>query len=134
MKLLTKTEFWYNNIKNAITIYIIFKIKFGYYYWVLFKNKINIHLKFSWVNKLAKKLRKIIIILYQNIFYFQKFQKKVFKKYVKSKTYTHSKKTYFNIKKFQKQLNYKSKNKIFTIFYILYLLNKQNYKLKLLNK
>ncbi len=60
-------EFAYNNIKNTSTSHILFKLNYGYHLIVLFKDKINPDLRSHFANKLAKELRELIEICYQNL-------------------------------------------------------------------
>ena len=63
------TKFAYNNAKNTSTAYTLFKLNYGYYLKMLFEDEANSHSRFYFINKLAKKLRKLIEIYCQNLFY-----------------------------------------------------------------
>ena len=54
-------EFAYNNTKNASSGYTQFELNYDYYPRVLFKENIDSHLRFCSTDKLAKKLRKLIL-------------------------------------------------------------------------
>lgn len=56
------TEFKYNHVKNISTNYTLFKLNYGYYYFILFKEKINSYSKSQLHKKLDKKLKELIII------------------------------------------------------------------------
>ncbi len=60
-------EFAYNNVINATTSHILFKLNYRYHLKVLFEYETNFCLRFRSANKLAKKLRKLIKICYQNL-------------------------------------------------------------------
>ena len=53
-------KFAYNNVKNASTSYILFKLNCGYHPRVLFKKDINPHLRSCFADKLAKELKRLI--------------------------------------------------------------------------
>ena len=63
------TEFTYNNAKNASTGHILFELNCGYHLRVLFKEDIEPRSRSHSTNDLAEKLRKLIEICYQNLFY-----------------------------------------------------------------
>ena len=65
------TEFAYNNAKNASTGYTLFKFNYGYYSKISFREDVNLRLRSCSANKLAKELRKLIEISYQNLLYTQ---------------------------------------------------------------
>ena len=60
-------EFVYNNAKNASTSYTSFKLNYGYHPGVLFEKDVNFRLRSHSANKLAKKLKKLIEVCYQNL-------------------------------------------------------------------
>ena len=61
--------FAYNNAKNASTGYILFKFNCRFYTQVLFKEDVNPYSKSYLVNKLVDKLKELIEIYCQNLFY-----------------------------------------------------------------
>lgn len=71
--LLQKAEFAYNNVKNSNTSHILFKVNYKDYSKVSFTIKINYCLKSYFTNKLANKLRDLINVYCQNLFYYQKW-------------------------------------------------------------
>ena len=62
-------EFIYNNCKNISTRYIFFKLNYRYNPTILFEKDTNLCSKSKLLNKLANKLKNLIII-YQKIFYY----------------------------------------------------------------
>ncbi len=62
-------EFAYNNTKNASISHIPLKLNCGYLLRVSFKDNVNPHSRSYSLNELAKELRKLIEICYQNILY-----------------------------------------------------------------
>ena len=62
-------EFTYNNTKNTSTSHILFKLNYNYYLQVLLKKDVDLHSRYCFANKLAKELKKLIKICYQNLFY-----------------------------------------------------------------
>lgn len=63
------TKFAYNNIKNINTGHILFEFNYRFYSQVLFKKNIDSYSRSYFTNKLANKLRNLIEIYYQNLFY-----------------------------------------------------------------
>ena len=70
----------------------------------------------------------------QNFYYAQKFQKQPHNKDVKSQNYAPGNKVWLNSKHLKTKQNYKLKAKFPGLFQVLYLIDKQLYKLKLLKK
>ncbi len=134
MRLLPIAEFTYNNTKNANTGYTLFKLNYGFYPQVLFKKDNNSCFRSRLVNKLSDKLRELIEICYQNLFYVQELQKKVHNKEVKSHSYTLSKKVWLNSKYIKTKRINKLGNKFFGSFQVFYTIRKQVYKLELPTK
>ena len=64
-------EFAYNNAKNVSISYTPFKLNWGFYLQVLFKENVDSYFKSHLANKLANKLRELIKICCQNLFYIQ---------------------------------------------------------------
>ena len=65
-------KFTYNNAKNASTNCTLFELNYSYYSRVLFKKDIDPHLRSHFANELAEKLRKLIEVCCQNLFYIYK--------------------------------------------------------------
>ena len=62
-------EFAWNNAKNTSTSYILFELNLSYYPKVLFENDDDLCSRSRFAEKLAKKLRELIEICYQNLLY-----------------------------------------------------------------
>ncbi len=92
------TEFAYNNIKNASTCHIPFKLNCKYHSQVLFKEIVDPRSRSYYTYKLAEELRELMEIYYQNLFYAQKLQKKTYGKRVKSYSYALGNKVWLNSK------------------------------------
>ena len=63
------TEFLYVKAKNAYMNYILFKLNKRYYSKILLENETNFYLKSCSNDKLAEKLKKLIKICCQDLFY-----------------------------------------------------------------
>ena len=61
-------EFAYNNAKNASFGYTLFELNCGYYFQMLYKEDVEPCSKFKLANKLLAKVRKLIIICYENLY------------------------------------------------------------------
>ena len=83
-RLLPMVKFAYNNAKNASTNHTPFELNYGYYLRVFFEEDIDPHSKSRSANKLAEKLRELMKICCQNLFYAQELQKQTYDKGVKS--------------------------------------------------
>lgn len=57
-----------NNIKNVNIEYKFIKLNYIYHLRISFKDEANLRLKSQFANKLASKLRKLMIIWQQNLF------------------------------------------------------------------
>lgn len=68
-------EFGYNNVKNPNTSYMLFELNYEQHFWMLNKKNVNRRSKSKSTNKLLVKLRKLMIIYSENLYYFQEFQK-----------------------------------------------------------
>ncbi len=80
-------EFAYKNAKNASTNHIPFELNGGYHSRVSFKEDVNPRSRSCSANELAKELRKLIEVCYQNLLYAWELQKKAHDKGVKSHSY-----------------------------------------------
>ena len=112
-------EFAYNNAKNTCTSYILFKLDYGYYPKVSFKENFDLSIKSYSINKLAEKLKKLIEICCQNLLYAQELQKKAHDKEIKSCSYTLGNKIWLNSKYIKIKRNKKLENKFgsFQVFH-----------------
>ena len=91
-KLLPIAEFAYNNTKNASIGHTLFKFNCSYNHKVFFEEDIDFHLRSYSANKLAKELRELMEVCYQNLLHAQKLQKRAHDKGVKSRSYILGKK------------------------------------------
>ena len=60
-------EFAYNNVKNASTGHMPFKLNCGYYPRMLYEEKVNSRSKSKLADKLLAKLRELIIVCQKNL-------------------------------------------------------------------
>ncbi len=63
------TDFTYNNTKNARIGHISFELHYRFHFQVLFEKDVNPYFRSHSINKLAKELKKLIKICYQNLFH-----------------------------------------------------------------
>lgn len=68
-------EFVYNNARNASTGYTLFELNCGYHLCILFDNNTNPCSKSYSANELAKELKNLISIYWQNLLHAQKLPK-----------------------------------------------------------
>ncbi len=127
-------EFAYNNAKNASTGHTPFKLNYGYYPRVSFKEDVDPHSRSRSANKLAKELKEVMEVCCQNLLHAQEVQKKVHNKRVKSRSYAPGKKVWLNSKYIKMMRNKKLKSKFFGPFRVLHAVEKQAYKLELSTK
>lgn len=125
------TKFVYSNTKNVSTSQTSFKLNYNYHFYIFLGDKTNPCSKSYFANKLAKKLKNLILICWQNLFYAQKLKKQVYDKGLKPWSYASDKKVLLNKKYMKIKQNWKLKTKFFGYFQVLYLLDNQAYKLKL---
>ena len=64
-------KFIYNSAKNTNISHMLFKFYCDYYLKILFKENVNICSKSCFADKLTEKLRELIEVYYQNLFYIQ---------------------------------------------------------------
>ena len=60
-------EFAYNNVTNSNTSHILFEFNCGYYLKVSFEEDVDSYLRFYFVDKLVKELKKLIKVCCQNL-------------------------------------------------------------------
>lgn len=96
-------EFIYNNAKNVIIWLIFFELNYKYHLCILFKKNINLCLKSKLINKLANKLKNLIIVYKKNFNYTKQFLKQTHNKDVKHKIYSLSDKICSNYKHIKKK-------------------------------
>ena len=109
-------EFVFNNNKNDGTGNTLFELNCGYYSKVLFEKNVNPHSKSRFTDKLVEKLKELIEVRYQNLFYIQKLLKKAYNKGVKSPSYTSGEKVWLNSKYTKIKRNQKPKTRFFRPF------------------
>ena len=130
------SEFAYNNAKNASTSYILFELNCGYHPRVSFEEEeiLNPRSKSKTVEKLSSELQELMIICQQNLYHAQELQKQAHTKGVKPQSYTQGDKVWLSSKHLKTKRNCKLEVKFLGLFWVLHLVDKQAYKLKLLNK
>lgn len=62
-------KFAYNNAKITSTGHIPFKLNYGYYLWISYKEEVNPHSKSKSANELLTELRELIIVYCKNLYY-----------------------------------------------------------------
>ncbi len=70
-KLLPMVEFAYNNVKNASTGHILFKLNYSYHSKVFFKEDVDPRSRSRSANKLADKLKELMEVCCQNLLHAQ---------------------------------------------------------------
>ena len=75
-KLLPITDFIYNNTKIASTGHILFELYCSCHPKVFFKENVDFRSRSCSTDKLAKELREIMKVCYQNLLYAQELEKK----------------------------------------------------------
>ena len=73
-------KFAHNNAKNASTSHTPFKLNYGYYPKVFFKEDVDPCSKSRSANKLAKELKELIEVCCQNLLHAQELQKRAYDK------------------------------------------------------
>lgn len=68
-KFLLIAKFIYNNTKNASIGYIFFKFNYSYYFYILYKENLDPYSKLKMINKLASKLKDLITLYWENLYY-----------------------------------------------------------------
>ena len=106
-------KFANNNGKNASTSYTLFKVNCGYYSRVSFEEDVDFCLKSCSADKLARELKELIEVCFQNLHHAQEVQKKAHDKEVKSYSYVLSEKIWLNSKYIKTKRNQKLKRKFF---------------------
>ena len=101
VQLLLMAEFAYNNTKNPITGYILFKLNYRYHLYVSYEKDFNPCLKSKTAKELSFKLWDLMAACQQNLHYAQKVQKWAHYKRVKPQSYALSEKVLLNSKYFK---------------------------------
>ncbi len=124
------TEFAYNNVKNPSTGYTLFKPNCGYHPRVSFEEDVDPRSRSRSADELAKVLKELIEVCCQNLLYIPELQKNTHDKRVKSHSYALGEKVWLNSKYIKTKRNKKLKSKFFWPFWVLYVIEKQAYKLE----
>ena len=127
-------EFAYNNAKNTSTGHISFKLNYRYHPRISDKKNPNPRLKSKTVKELSSKLQNLIAICQQNLYHTQKLQKQANNKRVKPQSYAPGNMIWLSNKYLKTKRNYKLEAKFFNLFWVLYSISKQAYKLELPKK
>ena len=91
-------KFAYNNAKNASFGHTPFKLNCDYHHRMSYKDNVNPCSKFKSTDKLLTKLRELMIIYRENLYYAQELQKQAYDKGVKPRSYTTDDKVWLNSK------------------------------------
>lgn len=127
-------EFTYNNAKNANISHTFFEFNYSYHLQASYKKNVNSCLQLKSAEKLASKLRKLMIVYKKNFQYAQRLQNQYYNKVIKPKSYTPSNKVWLNTKYIKTKQNRKLEVKFFKFFKVLHLVKKQVYKIELPKK
>ena len=109
-------KFAYNNIKNISISHMVFKPNCGYYSRVLYKVDIDFQSKSKAPDKLWAKLRKLMIICWENLHHAQELQTQAHNKGVKPWSYAFGDNILLNSKYIKTKRNWKIKAKFFELF------------------
>ena len=100
-RLLSMTEFVYNNIKDASMQYTTFLLNFKYHLQVSHKENIDSCSKCKVVDELTEGLRNLIATCKKNLELVYELKKQAYNKETKPRSYTLNKKIWFNSKYIQ---------------------------------
>ena len=127
-------EFAYNNAKNASTGHTVFELNCDYHPRMLYKKKVDSRSRSKSADKLLAELRELMIFCQENLHHTQEFQKRIYNKDVKPRSYASDDKVWLNSKYIKTIQNWKLEVKFFGPFRVLYSVGKQAYKLELFRK
>ena len=133
-KLLLIAEFAYNNAKNASTGHTLFELNYGYYLYICYEKDIDYRSNSKSANEFLMEFWQLMTVCGENRHHIQELQKWVYDKDVKSRSNAFSNKVWLNSKYIKTKQNRKLKAKLFTLFWVLHLRDKQAYKLELPKK
>ena len=127
-------EFAYNNAKNANTSYTFFELNCGYYPCISYEEDLDPRSKLRTVEELSSELQELMTMCQQNLHHAQELQKRAHNKGVKPQSYVPGDKVWLSSKQLKTKRNCKLKAKFLGLFWVLHLVSKQAYKLKLPKK
>lgn len=127
-------EFAYKNAKNASTDNTLFELNCDYNPYTSYEKDIDTRFQSQSLDKLAKKLQNIMTICKENLYHVQELKKCSYKKHAKSTSYAPGDKIWLNSNYFKTKENRISEAKICRLFCVLYLVDKQAYKIELFKK
>ena len=130
-RLLPMAEFAYNNAKNSSTGHTSFELNCGYHPCVSFEEDTNPRSQSKSADELSAELRDLMTVCRENLHHAQELQKQAHNKGVKPRSYTLCDKVWLNSKYIKTKCNWKLEAKFFGPFQVLYLIEKQAYKLEL---
>ena len=133
-RLLPMAEFAYNNVKNASTSHIAFKLNCGYHPRISYEEDLNPRSKSRTAEELSSELRKLMTPCQQNLHHAQELQKRAHNKDVKLRSYAPGDKIWLSSKHLKTKQNCKLEAKFLGLFWVLYPVGKQAYKLELPKK
>ena len=127
-------EFAYNNAKNASTGHISFELNYGYHPQMSYKKDVDPRFQSKSADELSAELRELMIVCHKNLYHVQELQKRAHNKGVKPRSYAFGEKVWLNSKYIKIKRNEKLEAKFLGPFRVLHPVEKQAYKLELLNK
>ena len=75
-----------------------FELNCVYYSWIFYEKNINFYFKFKLIDKLSAKLRRLMTVYRENLYYLQELQKQGYDKGLKPKSYIFDNKVWLNNK------------------------------------
>ena len=134
VRLLPMAEFTCNNTKNAITSYMLFELNCGYHPWVLYKEDFDPLLQLKITKELSSKLRELMILACKTFTMHKSFKNG-------ATIRESSPKAMYRVRRFGWVANTSKpsgiaswKPSFWVFFWVLHLVGKQAYKLKLPKK
>ena len=127
-------KFAYNNAKNASNGHTPFELNYGYHPRVSFEEDIDPGSRSKTADELSVELQELMIVCRYNLHHAQELQKQAYYMGVKPRSYAFSDKVWLNSKYIKTKQNRKLEAKCFRPFWVLHLVGKQAYKLKLPKK
>ena len=127
-------EFAYNNAKNVSTGHTLFELNCGYHPCISYKEDVDLYSKSKSADELSSELWELMTVCRENLHHSQELQKQGYNKGTKPRSYAPGDKVWLNSKHLKTKQNRKLEAKFFGIFWILHLIEKQVYKIKLLKR